>query len=256
MIRIKTKEDITLLREGGKRHAYILKQVAALVRPGISLKELNDATHKLIIEGGDTPPFLNYKPYGAPRPFPASVCISLNHEIVHGIPTEGDKVIAEGDVVKIDLGLSHQGMITDSAVTVVAGTAKPEVLKVIEHTREALKAGIKAAKGGNRVGDIGAAIERIAVAHGYGLVEELSGHGVGYDVHEDPYVPNFGEPGKGERLVPGMVIAIEPIFTLGDRHIVLNRDGWTYETRDGSIATHCEHTVLITKGDAEVLTIE
>jgi methionyl aminopeptidase len=147
-------------------------------------------------------------------------------------------------------------MITDSAVTVVAGTAKPEVLKIIEHTREALKAGIKAAKGGNRVGDIGAAIERIAVAHGYGLVEELSGHGVGYDVHEDPYVPNFGEPGKGDRLVPCMVIAIEPIFTLGDRHIVLNRDGWTYETRDGSIATHCEHTILITKGDAEVLTIE
>jgi len=256
MIRLKTKEDIALLREGGKRHAFILKSVASLVRPGVTLNELNEATHKLIIEKGDTPSFLNYQPHGAPRPFPASVCISINYEIVHGIPNEGDKIVAEGDVVKIDLGLTHKGMITDAAVTVIAGSAEPYVQKIVNDTREALKAGIKCAKAGNRVGDIGAAIERIALAGGYGLVEELTGHGVGYDVHEDPYVPNFGEPGKGERLVPGMVIAIEPIFTLGTKHIVLNRDGWTYETRDKSIATHCEHTVLITKGDAEILTIE
>ncbi len=256
MIRIKTKQDIATLREGGKRHAYILKHLAAMVKPGISAREIHDSAEKYIAEGGDTSAFLGYKAHGADRPFPASICFSINHEVVHGIPNETEKIINNGDVVKIDLGLKHGGLITDAAVTVIAGEGSQEVIDIKHATEEALKAGIKAARAGNRVGDIGSAIQRVALAHGYTIVEELSGHGVGYDLHEDPYVPNFGEVGKGERLVPGMVLAIEPIFTLGSNEIVLSDDGWTYETRDKSIATHCEHTIVITKGQAEVLTIE
>ena len=254
MIRIKTKEDIAILREGGKRHAFILKELAAMVRPGLHTKELNDRTEQLVVENGDKAAFLNYQPYGARRPYPASVCVSVNEEIVHGIPTENDRELKEGDIVSIDFGLIHKGMVTDAAVTVPVGVISPECKKLLSTTKEALMAGIRAAKGGRRVGDISSIIEQIGIAGGFGIVEELSGHGVGYEVHEDPYVPNYGDPGMGDVLKPGMVIAIEPIFNIGTRKIRLAKDGYTYVTADGKPSAHFEHTVVITKSGAEILT--
>jgi methionyl aminopeptidase len=233
MISIKTKEDIAILREGGHRHAAILRELAAMVRPGVTAAELNARAEELIREGGDQAAFLHYQPEGATRPYPASLCVSVNDEV----------------------GIAHKGMITDAAITVAVGNIDKKAAKLLEDTRAALMAGIREAKGGRRVGDISNAIERVGVAGGYGIVEELSGHGVGYHVHEDPFVPNYGEAGKGEVLKPGMVIAIEPMFNLGARDIFLDEfDGYTYKTEDGKPSAHFEHTVLITKGDAEILT--
>jgi methionyl aminopeptidase len=253
MIKLKSKEDIRILREGGKRHAEILRAVVAKVAPGVSTKELDDLAAKLITQGGDASSFLGYQPQGAGYPFPASICTSINDEVVHGIP-RADRILKEGDIVSIDLGLIHQKMFTDMAVTVAVGKVSPELQKLIDVTRGSLMAGIKAAKGGKTVGDIGAAIERYAAPFKYGLIEELVGHGVGYAVHEDPYVPNYGEPNSGVKLTPGMVLAIEPMLNLGSRKVVLDRDGYTYLTKDGLPSVHFEHTIVITKGDAEILT--
>jgi methionyl aminopeptidase len=255
MIALKTKEDIKILRQGGKQHARIMKELMAMVRPGLVTSGLNAAAEKLIAEGGDSASILDYQPYGADRPYPASICISVNDEIVHGIPTENPVTLQEGDIVSIDFGLTHQGLITDMAVTVPVGKISIEALELLDTTKAALMAGIKAAKGGRRVGDISSAIQLVGLAKGYGIVEELAGHGVGYDVHEEPFVPNYGEPGKGEILKPGAVIAIEPMFNLGSREISLDIDGYTYRTLDGSLSAHFEHTVLITKGEAEILTL-
>jgi methionyl aminopeptidase len=254
MITIKTKEDIAILREGGRRHGVILRELAKMVKPGLKVQALEDAARKLIEEGGDKAAFLDYKPSGADRPFPAALCVSVNDEVVHGIPNEEEKILKEGDIVTLDLGLIHKGLITDSAVTVPVGKVAPDLENLLAKTKEALLAGIKAAKGGKKVGDISNAIERIGIAGEFGIVEELAGHGVGYHVHEDPFVPNYGDEGKGPALKPGMVIAIEPIFNLGGREVELGLDGYTYKTVDGSPSAHFEHTVLITKGDAEILT--
>lgn len=255
MITIKTKEEIAILREGGKRHAQILKELASMVKPGVTSSQLEERARELISEGGDKSAFLDYRPHGARRPFPATVCISPNDEVVHGIPNEGEKVFKEGDIVSIDLGLIHKGLVTDAAVTVAVGNISPELSKLLEVTEKALYAGIKAAKDGNRTGDIGQAVSRVAVPHNYGIVEELAGHGVGYSVHEDPYVPNFGQAGKGDVLKAGMVIAIEPIFNIGSKEIKLDKeDGYTFRTSDGKPSAHFEHTVVITKSGAEILT--
>lgn len=254
MITIKTKEDIAILREGGKRHARILKEVAKMAKPGVPIADLDAKAAELIRAGGDMPAFLNYQPYGASRPYPATLCVSINDEIVHGIPTEGDKVLKEGDIVSLDLGLIHRELITDGAITIAVGKVKPELEQLLTVTKKALMAGIKAAKAGARVGDISHAIQQVGQAHGYGIVEELAGHGVGYHVHEDPYVPNYGHAGKGELLKAGMVIAIEPMFNLGTKKIKLDNDGYTYRTVDGKPSAHFEHTVVITEKGAEVLT--
>jgi methionyl aminopeptidase len=254
VVTLKTKEDIVILREGGRRHAAILAELVSMVRPGLPIAELDVRAMELISEQGDTSAFLNYQPYGASRPFPASLCVSINDEVVHGIPNEGVKILKEGDIVTIDLGLIHKELYTDAAVTVPVGVVSTEAQKLMEVTKKALYAGIKAAKAGKRVGDISAAIELVGRAAGIGIVEELAGHGVGYDVHEDPYVPNYGQAGKGELLKQGMVIAIEPIFNLGSKRIKLDTDGYTYRTADGSLSAHFEHTIVITKGGAEVLT--
>ncbi len=255
MIAIKTKEDIRILREGGKRHAQVMKELVAMVRPGLVTSELDARAVRLIKEAGDVASVLNYQPYGADRPYPASVCVSVNDEIVHGIPTENPIKLKEGDIVTIDFNLTHKGLITDMAVTVPVGKIPQEVEELLETTKLALMAGIKAAKGGKRVGDISSAIELIGLAKGYGIVEELAGHGVGFHIHEEPFVPNYGSPGKGPVLKPGTVIAIEPMFNMGSRHLTLDVDGYTYRTADGKPSAHFEHTVLITKGDAEILTL-
>lgn len=250
---IKTPEEIQILREGGARLAAILAKVADMVKPGISTADLDAYAYKLIKDGGDEPAFLNYKPEGQSRAYPASLCTSVNNEVVHGIPNP-NKILKEGDIISIDLGLKHKGMFTDHAITVPVGKADKASNKLLEMTAEALLVGIEQAKGGNTVGDIGHAIEHF-VNRKYGIVRELSGHGVGKKIHEDPYIPNFGKPGKGQKLIPGMVVAIEPMLNIGKADIITLSDGYTIKTADGSRSAHFEHTVLITEGEAEILTI-
>lgn len=259
MIRIKKPEEIDILREGGKRLARILKEVSSKVAPGVAIKALDAYAAKLITDGGDTSAFLDYQPQGAKRPFPASLCVSINDEVVHGIPNERDIVLQEGDIVSLDLGLIHDGFITDHAITVPVGAIADEDRKLLEVTRQSLMEGIKAAKPGGYVGDIGAAIAKYVEKHErpyrFGIIEVLCGHGVGYAVHEDPFIPNIAEAGTGPRLRPGMVIAIEPMLTTGGINIKLDKDGYTYRTRDASRAAHFEHTVAITEKGPEILTL-
>lgn len=249
---IKTEEQIKKIREGGKILAKVLDKVAKKVAPGISTFELDKYAHDLIVEGGDIPAFLNYRPAGAPTPFPGTICISVNNEIVHGIPKKS-KVLKEGDIVSLDLGLQHDGFFTDHAVTVPVGKISKKDEKLLEATKKALEIGIWAAIGGATVGDIGHAIESF-VNEKYGIVRELAGHGVGVRIHEDPYVPNYGKAGKGQRLIPGMIIAIEPMLNIGGDEIIVAPDNWTIKTADGSKSAHFEHTILITEGDAEIIT--
>lgn len=254
-VTIKTKEEIEILREGGKRLAFILAEVAKATKIGISTSELNDLAQKLVLEGGDKSAFLNYKPVGMKRPYPASICISINDEIVHGIPNENSKIIKDGDIVSLDMGLIHKGFFTDSAITVGVGEVDEAGRKLIEDTRQALFEGIKVVKEGNHVRDISYAIERYVRPKHLGIVEELCGHGVGYKVHEDPYIPNYCLEDKGEKLKVGMVLAIEPMLNEGTKHIILDEaDGYTYRTADGKRSAHFEHTIVVTKNGAEILT--
>lgn len=244
------------MREGGRRLAGILKELAAAVRPGITAAELNELAEKLVAKGGDRSAFLNYKPYGAKRPYPAALCVSVNDEVVHGIPNETEKVLKVGDIVSLDMGLIHKGLITDMAITVPVGKIDGRAVRLLETTRQALEAGIAVARAGKRVGDISAAVERTVQAAGanFGIVEELAGHGVGYKVHEDPYVPNYTSREAGAVLKAGMVLAIEPMVNEGGKAVRLATDGYTYKTADGSRSAHFEHTIVITDGDAEILT--
>lgn len=255
MIRLKSKEEIEILKEGGRRHAEILKKVASLVSPGISTQTLEDEARRLIEEGGDEASFLGYTPEGAKRPFPAALCVSINEEIVHGIPNEGERIIKEGDIVSLDLGLVHKGLFTDSAITVPAGKISKEARELINATRTALEKGLSAISLNGRIGDIGAAISAYVETTPFKLAKDLVGHGVGYAVHEDPYVPNTGIKGTGEELVPGMVIAIEPMLNVGSANIKTAKDGYTILTKDGSLSAHFEHTVAITEDGPIILTL-
>lgn len=254
MITIKSKEEIEILRECGKNLAFILQEVAKASKPGVSTDELNDLVNKLAKEKGDIPSTLNYRPKGAKRPYPASICISINDEVVHGIPNENPKILKEGDIVSLDMCLTHKGLVTDSAITIPVGKVDPIAKKLIEVTKESLYAGIKAAKGDKHTGDIGFAVSRVAKANGFSVIEDLCGHGVGYDVHEDPFVPNYGERGRGDKLKAGMVIAVEPMLNEGGKEIYIADDGYTFKTKDGSRSAHFEHTILITNGEPEILT--
>lgn len=257
MIIIKTKEEIEILREGGKRLATVLYKVKEKVKPGISTWELDKYAYGLIKEIGDEPAFLNYRPEGAEFPYPASICISVNSEVVHGIPSK-EKILQEGDIISLDLGLKHKGLYTDMALTVPVGEISPASAKLIKITERALGVGVNAAQGGNRVGDISNAIENFVRSpknnQRYGIVEVLSGHGVGKHIHEDPYIPNFGKANTGAKLLPGMVIAIEPMLNNGTKNVILDKDGYTFRTADGKKSAHFEHTILITDGEPEILT--
>lgn len=253
-VKIKTKEEIDILREGGRRLALILQEVAKSIKPGVSTFDLNELAYNLATENGDYPSVLNYRPKGAKRAYPASICISINDEVVHGIPNENPRILKEGDVVSLDMCLTHKKLITDSSITVPVGKIDSVAQKLLNVTKDSLNAGIKSARGNKHVGDIGFAVERVAKANGFSVVEDLCGHGVGYSVHEDPFIPNYGERGKGEKLKPGMVICIEPMLNEGEKNIYLDKDGYTYKTRDGSRSAHFEHTIVITNGDPEVLT--
>jgi len=236
--------------------ATVLNKVKDMVAPGVSTKDLDIYAEKLIREMGDTPAFLNYQPEGADKPFPATLCVSVNDEVVHGIPNR-NRILKEGDIVSIDLGVKHKGLFTDMAMTVPVGKVSPVNLKLMQMTEEALHAGIDAAMAGNTVGDIGYGIESFVKGNKknkYGIVEVLSGHGVGRAIHEDPYIPNFGKRGTGAKLVPGMIVALEPMLNLGTKHVTIDEDGYTIRTADGRRSAHFEHTILITKDEPEILT--
>ena len=251
---IKTPEEIEIIREGGKRLAFVLNKVKEMIKPGISTLELDRYAEGLIKEAGDYPAFLNYRPEGADTPYPASLCVSVNEEVVHGIPNK-DKILKEGDIVSIDLGLRHKGLYTDMAMTVGVGEISNGSKKLLEITERALKVGISAAQCGARIGDIGHAIESFVRPHKYGIVEILAGHGVGKKIHEDPYIPNFGKANTGAKLEKGMIIAIEPMINNGTKNVVLQKDGWTFKTADAKRSAHFEHTILITDGEPEILTL-
>jgi methionyl aminopeptidase len=252
-ISIKTASDIAKLREGGRRLAYIVDTLCTSVLPGVSTAELDLQARKLIAEVGGESAFLGYRPEGVRRPYPGAVCISINEEVVHGIP--GDRVVAEGDIVTIDCGLRYQGLYTDHAITVPVGEVSGEVSRLLQTTHQALVRGIQAIAPGATTGDIGHAIEQF-VDKRYGIVRELAGHGVGYAVHEDPYVPNYGRRGEGVRLVPGMVIAIEPMLTLGSPAVKFLSDEYTVITKDRSLSAHFEHTIAVTEKGYQVLTVK
>ncbi len=251
---ITTEQERRVLIEAGKRLAKVLTALSAKVAPGVSAEELDDLAEQLIRDGGDEPAFLGYTPEGAPRPYPASLCVSINDEVVHGIPNEVPKILKQGDVVGLDLGLIHQGIIVDSAVTVVVGNTDEETRKLLLVTENALVAGIAAAQVGGRIGDISHAIQQEIEKGGFTVVKELGGHGVGEHVHEEPFVPNFGRRGTGPLLEEGMVLALEPIASAGKASVVLMPDGYTYRTKDGSRSAHFEHTILICKEGPLVIT--
>jgi len=243
---VKSRDEIRLMREAGRILAETLDIVVSHVRPGVIEKELDEIARREFKKRGVIPTFLKY---GQP-PYPATICVSVNDEIVHGIP--GDREIADGDVVSIDIGCTHKGFM---AVTLGAGTLTPQAQKLIEVTREALWRGISASRGAASIGEIGAAIQAWVEGEGFSVVREYVGHGVGRNMHEDPQIPNYGTPHSGPVLRPGMVIAIEPMVNVGDWRTKRDADNWTVRTLDGSLSAHFEHTLAITDSEAEVLTL-
>ncbi len=253
MIRYKTKEDIVTLRAGGKIIASILEELSSITEVGFSTMVYHDKTIELCEKYNVKPVFLGYTPVGAKRAYPGAVCISINNEIVHGIPNEKPRILKDGDIVSIDMGIVYQNMILDSAITVGVGQIDETAQKLINVTKDALYVGITKAVAGGRLGDIGAAIEQVALKAGFSVAEDLCGHGVGYAVHEDPYVPNIGRAGTGIRLEPGLVIAIEPMFCEKKGKIKVLNDGYTIVTKDGGRAAHFEHTIAITEEGPVIL---
>lgn len=254
MIRCKTKEEIEWMKEGGKILASIMRESKKFAIVGANSKDVDDFFHDEIIKAGCVPAFLNYRPHGAKRPFPATICVCVNHEIVHGIPNENPKIFQEGDIVTFDAGLIYKGMYLDHAWTFPIGTISKEARILLQATEEALYIGIKQAKIGRQIGDISHVIEERAYKDDLFVVDGLSGHGVGYAIHEDPYVPNIGDPRTGEKIEEGLVIAIEPMFALGASDIILEKDGQTYSTKDGSLSSQFEHTIAVTKEGPIILT--
>lgn len=245
-IHIKSAADIEKMRVAGQVVARVHALMAEMIKPGVTTAELDRAARELIEAAGGTPSFLGYHGY------PASICASIGPEVVHGIPS--DRVLQEGEIVSIDVGAYIDGFHGDAAVTYPVGAISDELAALIEASERAFQAGYAQARAGNRVGDISAAIQASIEGDGYGVVRYYGGHGIGRLMHEDPSVPNYGEPGTGARLQPGMTLAVEPMLTLGSPETRELEDGWTVVTVDGSPAAHYEHTILITDGDAEILT--
>ena len=254
MIYLKSPEEIEIMAEGGKHLAEVLRKLEAGVNAGMTTKEIDSLAYKLITDFGDKPSFLNYKPEGAHKAYPATICASLNDVVVHGTPS-ARVTIHEGDVVKLDLGLIHRGFHLDAARTVPVGSVSPEAKRLMAVTRQALSAGIEEARPGKTLGDIGFAIEDVVRKAGFSVAQGLTGHGIGRSLHEDPAVFNFGRRGKGEDIEEGMVIAIEPMVNVSGGEI-RQLDDDSYATRDGSLSAHFENTVAITGKGPRVLTEE
>ena len=259
MLKLKTKEDIQIMKEGGEILAKILRRLVEEVKPGITTNHLEKLARELVLSYGVEPSFLGFENY------PAVLCTSINEEIVHGIPS--DRVLVVGDVLKLDMGIYHNGFHTDSAVTVLVDQSDKVIhnfglttlnvvnqQKLISVTTEALEIGISQAKAGNTTGDIGAAVQEFVRKNGFEVVQDLVGHGIGKELHEWPQVPNFGKRGQGDKLVSGMVIAIEPMVVTGKKLIKIGKDGFAYVTADKSLAAHFEHTVAITEKGPVILT--
>lgn len=244
---VKTAGEINAMRESGRMLATVLEVLKAQVASGVSTKQLADVASRELKALGGEPAFLGY------QGFPDVICISLNDEVVHGIP-RADRIIHEGDIVSLDFGVRYRGMITDAATSLIAGTPKDKRhVKLLKYTEESMFAGIATVHDQVRVGDIGGAVQAVLDKFGYGIVRDLVGHGVGHQLHEDPNIPNYGRPNTGPWLDKGMTIAIEPMATLGSDRVYMAEDGWTILTRDGSWAAHYENTVLVTEDGAEIL---
>lgn len=249
----KNQGEIEILRAGGKLLAQVLNKVAQAAKPGVSAYELNALAEKEIEALGAAPSFKNYKPDPRQPGFPAALCVSLNNEVVHGLP-EKKKVLRQGDIVSLDLGVWYRGLATDAALTVPVGETDKQGFELINTTKLCLMNALEQVKPGNTTGDIGHAIETTAKSFGFSVVRELVGHGVGKAVHEDPEIPCFGKPGQGVKLLEGMVLAIEPMVNEGRGEIEFSDDGWTVETRDSKRSAHFEHTVIVTNQGCEILT--
>ncbi|MDD6021519.1 MAG: type I methionyl aminopeptidase [Acutalibacteraceae bacterium] len=248
MVVLKTTRELSLMREACRISAGALKAAGEAVEPGVSTEEIDRIAYKYIKSQGAEPNFLHL--YG----FPATACISVNDEIIHGIPSK-KRILRQGDIVSIDLGAKIDGYNGDNAATFAVGDISDEAKRLIDTTRESLYVGIRAAVVGNKIGDVGSAVQRYCEARGYGVVREYTGHGVGKSLHEDPAVPNYGTPGRGMKLLPGMTIAIEPMINQGTAAVKQLPDGWTVKTRDGLLSAHFEHTVAITKEGPRILTL-
>ncbi len=247
MINLKSEKEIVIMKEGGKILGEILKKLEEAVKPGITTNDLEKLVHELVLSYGVESSFLGFDGY------PNMLCTSLNDEVVHGIPS--DRVLREGDLLKIDMGVLHKGFHTDSALTVLIGNRGDSVKRnLIQTTKESLEIGISKARVGNTLGDIGAAIQKHIEDKGFNVVRDLVGHGIGRELHEPPQVLNYGKAGTGEKLVPGMVIAIEPMVVTGKWGIKNGKDGYAFVTKDGGLAAHFEHTVAITENGPEILT--
>ena len=247
MITLKSAHEIELMRRAGKITAAARAVARDMVKPGVTTQQIDKAVYKFITEQGATPSFLHYNGY------PASVCVSVNDEIIHGIP--GKRVLQEGDIVSVDVGAFIGGFHGDCAGTYPCGQVSDEALRLIRITQQSFFEGIKYAREGHRLSDISAAVQAYVEANGFSVVRDYVGHGVGAKLHEAPEVRNFGPAGHGPRLLPGMTLAVEPMVNVGDWQIRVLPDGWTVKTLDGSLAAHYENTILITEGDAEVLTV-
>ncbi|ATY83714.1 type I methionyl aminopeptidase [Kyrpidia spormannii] len=246
MIVSKSKAELEWMREAGRIVALALKETAQAVEPGITTRELDRIAEHVIRRNGAIPSFKGYHGY------PASICASVNEELVHGIP--GDRKLVEGDIVSIDIGAQYHGYHGDAAITVPVGSISEEARRLLDVTEASLYKGIEKAVVGNRLSDISHAVQVYVEQHGFSVVRDYVGHGVGQEMHEDPQIPNFGPPGHGPRLKPGMVLAIEPMVNAGSYHVKTLPDNWTVVTVDGSLAAHFEHTVAITEGEPEILT--
>ncbi|MEX0625199.1 MAG: type I methionyl aminopeptidase [Chloroflexota bacterium] len=253
MVTIKRPEEVARMRHAGTILADVLRVLEGELRPGVTTAELDAIAERMIRDAGATPSFLGYGGARGTIPFPGSICVSLNDEVVHGIPSERRR-ISTGDVVGLDIGCIWQGWHADTARTFGIEPLPERLAQLIDATRRGMAAGIAAAIPGSRLGDVGAAIEAVAHEHGYGIVRPFVGHGIGTAMHEDPQVPNHGRPGTGMRIEAGMCFAIEPMFNLGGDDVVLLDDGWTVVTTDGSISAHFEDTIAVTPSGPEVLT--
>ena len=247
-VTIKTAREIEFMRQAGRLLEKVHDELAQFVRPGISTLDIDRFGEKLIRSLGCTPNFLNYNGY------PASICVSVNDEVVHGIPKK-NRILQEGDIVSLDAGLIYKGYHSDAARTHAVGQISPEARQLIDVTRQSFFEGIKYAKAGNHLHDISAAIGNYAQRFGYGVVRDLVGHGIGTHLHEDPQIPNFAQKRRGVRLIPGMTLAIEPMINQGRADVEWLNDDWTVVTQDGSLSAHYENTILITEGEPEILTL-
>ncbi len=247
MIVLKTAAEIRQMKEACKIAAGALKAAGEAVEPGVTTAQINKVVNDFIVKHGAYPTFKNY------NGFPAAACISINDEIIHGIPSNS-RIIKAGDIVSVDVGATFKGYVGDNAATFAAGEISPEAQRLCDTTRESLYEGIKMAVAGGRLGDIGSTIQRYCEERGFSVVREYTGHGVGRELHEDPSVPNYGTPGRGVRLLPGMTIAIEPMINLGAAAIKQMPDGWTVKTKDGKWSAHFEHTIAISSNGPIILT--